>query len=349
MRSLSEPPYGEERLPFGNARQIAVEDSIEQVTTEKGKAAVLRDVDWAKDILLFKADGVGSKINVPIDIPEDGRYEIVADISEGPDYGDYTALFDGQPANVDTRKASTSEIPLPRSRKCFTITCPRSMSRETEPLGMYRLKKGRHTITLVCAVGKEQRSVGYNLGINDVVLQKVPEQPERPEEAPHCASAKAGAVFRGCPITFYITKLKTGSGSDRLASIRAIGSFGADAAPAVKAIAAALSDPDANVRGAAAASLAEIGPVAAPVIFALAKALSDSSPRVRDLAAVALGSMGPKAAPAISELVNALNDSVDYVRAPAAGVALGAIGPEAQAAVKPLAEKLLTKDEGLYR
>src|SRR6201997_843342 len=66
--NLTEPPYGYERLPYGNATQIAVEDSIDQVTTEKGTATVLRDVDWAKDILLFKADGVGSKINVPIDI-----------------------------------------------------------------------------------------------------------------------------------------------------------------------------------------------------------------------------------------------------------------------------------------
>ena len=304
---------------------------------------MLREVDWAKDLLWFQAEGEGSKINVPLDIPEDGKYEIVADIAQGPDYGDYTALLDGKPANVDTRKPSTSEIPLP-GPEVFHNYQPEIYVARDRTLGMYRLNKGRHTITLVC-VGKEPRSVGYNLGINDVVLEKVPEQPEPPVEAPRCTSPKAEPVFRGCPLSFYITKLKSSSQDERLASIRAIGAFGADAAPAVNAIVAALSDSDANVRGAAVTSLGQIRPAASAAVLALAKALSDSSPRVRDLAAVALEAMGPKAAPAVPELVSALNDPVDYVRAPAAD-ALGAIGPGAQAAVKPLAEKLLTQDEG---
>ena len=35
---LPEPPYGYERLPFGNATQLTIENSIQDVTTEKGKA-----------------------------------------------------------------------------------------------------------------------------------------------------------------------------------------------------------------------------------------------------------------------------------------------------------------------
>ena len=209
---------------------------------------------------------------------------------------------------------------------------------------MYRLTKGRHIITLIC-VGKEQRSVGYNLGINDVVIERVSDQPEPTLEAPRCASTKAGPLFRGCPLSFYVTRIQTGSQEERLAAIRAAGYFGADAAPAVGELAAALSDADANVREAAGSGASQIGPPAETAVPALAKALSDSNPRVRDLAAIALGSMGAKAARAIPELVKALNDSVDYVRAPAAD-ALGAIGPGAQAAVKPLAEKLLTDDQG---
>src|ERR1022692_1848408 len=79
-QELPEPPYGAARLPFGNATQIAVEDSVGDVTTEKGKVSVLRDVDWAKDLLWLQAEGEGSRINLPIDIPQDGRFEIVADI-----------------------------------------------------------------------------------------------------------------------------------------------------------------------------------------------------------------------------------------------------------------------------
>jgi len=65
---------------------------------------------------------------------------------------------------------------------------------------------------------------------------------------------------------------------------------------------------------------------------------------VRSLAAVALQAMGPVAATALPELVHALNDSVDYVRVPAAD-ALGALGPAGRAAVRPLAERLMVKDE----
>ncbi len=45
---LSEPPYGTERLPMGNALQIAVEDSLADVKVEKGKASVQREVDWGR-------------------------------------------------------------------------------------------------------------------------------------------------------------------------------------------------------------------------------------------------------------------------------------------------------------
>lgn len=57
-----------------------------------------------------------------------------------------------------------------------------------------------------------------------------------------------------------------------------------------------------------------------------------------------MGAIGPGAAPALPELVRALNDAVEYVRVPAAD-ALGAMGPAGRAAVRPLAERLLVKDE----
>ena len=121
-------PIGEARLPLGNAVQIAVEDSLAEVTTEKGKASVQREVDWGSDLLFFEAEGAGSRINIPLDVPEKGRYEIVARIAQAPDYGDYYALLDGKPTNLDNREALTSEIP-PRVRRFFITTCRRFMSR----------------------------------------------------------------------------------------------------------------------------------------------------------------------------------------------------------------------------
>ena len=81
---LAEPPFGEARLPLGNAQQIAVEYSLAEVTTIKGKASVQREVDWGRDLFSFEAEGVGSRIDIPLDVPQTGRYEVVARIARSP-------------------------------------------------------------------------------------------------------------------------------------------------------------------------------------------------------------------------------------------------------------------------
>jgi hypothetical protein len=340
---LSEPPFGDDRLPFGNATQIPIENSIANVTTEQGHASVLKDVDWAKDILYFQASGVGSKMNVPIDVGQAGLYEIVAEVAEGPDYGDYTVQVDGQAANLDTRQPATSEIPLP-GPEIFHNYLPELYVAQDRTLGMFQLKPGKHTITFI-VTGKDPHSVGYNLGVNDVVLERVENAPEVPDIREGMSRHGDGPVFRDFPLDSYVAKLKSASGEQRLVLIRAIGSFGADAAPACPQLIAALSDPSAVVREASAAALAQVGQRASTdALAALSKALTDADPEVRGLAAVALRSMGPRAVPAIPQLVQALNDRVDYVRVVAAG-ALGAMGASASAAVAPLVTKLLTKDE----
>ncbi len=299
---LPEPPYGYDRLPYGNATQIAVEDSIEQVTTEHGTASVLRDVDWAKDILLFKAEGVGSKVNVPIEIPEDGRYAIVADLAQASDYGDYTALFDGQPTNVDTRQPATSEIPLPGPEVFRNYLTELYVARD-RTLGMFKLTKGQHTLTFVCQ-GKDPRSVGYNLGINDVVLEEVADSGQADESVDKdkdkdegAGAATAAVVYRGRPLSYYVAKLKGSTSSERVKAIRAIGYFGGDGASAVGELVAALRDSSPQIRGAAAGSLALMGASAEAGIPSLATALSDTDAHVRCMAAIALEAMGPKSCP----------------------------------------------------
>jgi hypothetical protein len=342
---LPEPPYGAARLPYGNATQIAVEDSLGDVTTERGTASVLRDVDWAKDLLLFKAEGVGSKINVPLDIPDDGQYAIVAGLALASDYGDYTALFDGQPTNLDTRKPSTSEMPLP-GPEVFRNYLTELYVAKDRALGVFNLTKGRHTLSFVCQ-GKDPRSVGYNLGINEVVLEKVEgagesEAPTTPQEM--TKTSVAGVVYRGQPLSFYVAKLKSAKESERADAVRAIGAFGADAGSTGRELIALLSDPSPEVRGAAVTALGQLRSANASAITSLSQALSDTDPHVRDRAALALKALGPKAAPAVPQLIQALSDPVNYVRAPAAD-ALGAIGPGARDAVMALAQHLLLKKE----
>ncbi len=342
-KGLSEPPFGDDRLPFGNAIQIPIENSIAEVTTEQGHASVLKDVDWAKDILYFQASAVGAKMNVPIDVGEAGLYEIVAELAEGPDYGDYTVQVDGQAANLDTRQPATSETPLP-GPEIFHNYLPELYVAQDRTLGMFQLKPGRHTITFI-VTGKDQHSVGYNLGVNDVVLERMENAPEVPDVREGMSRQGEGPVFRGFPLGSYVAKLKSASQEQRPILIRAIGSFGADAASACPQLIVALSDPSAAVREASAAALAQVGKHASSdASAALSKALTDTDPEVRAPAAVALRSMGPKAARAIPQLVEALNDPVDYVRVVAAE-ALGAMGASASAAVAPLATKLLTQDQ----
>ena len=343
---MAEPPYGEDRLPLGNAQQIAVEDSLADVISEKGKASVQREVDWGRDLLFFEAEGTGSRINVPLDIPEKGRYEIVARIAQAPDYGDYYALLDGKPTNLDNRKPETSEIPA-AGPEVFHNYLSEIYVAVDRPLGWLDLDKGRHIVSFVC-VGRDGRSSGYNLGINDVVLEKVPQVVAAVPSTPlPGAPQNGGIVYRGLPLSAYLQQLKTASGSRRAQLVRVLGAFGEDAGPAVRAVEEALTDPGANIRSAAAWALSQMGAAGAPAIPALEKTLGDEDPRVRSLSAVALRSMGAKAMDALPALVRALSDPEAYVRAPVAD-AIGNVGPAAKAAVRPLSERLLTAGEQVY-
>jgi HEAT repeats len=210
----------------------------------------------------------------------------------------------------------------------------------------------------VC-VGRDDRSAGYNFGVEDLILESLPTsagefepevkhqlEPELPAAVP--TETPGTPVYRGHPLADYVAKLQQAAEPGRADLLRAIGSFGADGAPAAGLVAGTLADSEEQVRAAAAWSLSQIGAPAAKsapaTVGALAKALSDPNPKVRSLAAVALEAMGPAAAAALPELVRGLNDPADYVRAKAAD-ALGAMGPGERAAVRPLADRLLVKDE----
>ncbi|HVP48422.1 MAG TPA: DUF2961 domain-containing protein [Bryobacteraceae bacterium] len=343
---LPEPPYGEARLPLGNALQIAVEDSLADVTTDKGKASVQREVDWGRDLLFFEAESAGARINLPLDVPEKGRYEIVARIAQAPDYGDYYALLDGKPTNLDNRTAETSEVPS-AGPEVFHNFLGEIYVAVDRPLGWLDLEKGRHTLTFVC-VGRDSRSSGFNLGINDVVLERVPAATGAAPPPKYAqASESTGIVYRGLPLSAYVHQLKNADETGRAEIIRSLGAFGADAAPAVNQLAQLLGDSEPAVRAAAAWALSQTGAAGAGAVPALAKSLTDEDPRVRSLSAVALRSMGPRAVAAVPALTKALSDSAPYVRAPAAD-ALGSIGPPAKSAVQPLSTRLLINGDQAY-
>ncbi len=345
---LPEPPYGSDRLPLGNASQLTIENAIDIVTSEHGAARVLKEVDWEKDLLFFEAEGPGAKVNIPIEIPEDGKYEFIGLIAQAPNYGHYAALMDGQPMNVDERQPSTSEIPLPGPDVIYGYLPEVYVARDWS-LGMVDLAKGRHTLTFVC-MGKDSHSAGYNFGINDVVLEKMPRLGEDDgvaDESTASTVTTAGPMYRGRSLRDYVRALESPSGRSRIKEMYALGEFGSDGASAVPLLTAGLSDPSSDVRAAAASSLAKIGAGNDEVVGALAHALEDSEPQVRILAGLALKSLGPQSGSAVPDLTAALKDSELPVRL-AAAQALGAIGAKAEPAVPTLAAILADKNEGRF-
>lgn len=340
---LVEPPYGEERLPLGNAIQIAVEESVAEVKTEKGKVSVQREVDWGRDLLFFEAEGPGARIDLPLDVPSTGRFEILARIAQAPDYGNYYALLDGKPLNLDNREALTSEIPT-TGPAILQNYLPEIYVAVEHPLGWLQLEKGRHTLSFVCT-GRDGRSAGYYLGINDLVLERIPEaDPGRAGATPVGAYTGVEAVYRGRPLSYYRKQL---TGANRAAVLRSIGAFCEDAGAAASEVGEALKDSDAGVRVAAAWALSQMGPAGAKGVPGLIKSLADPDPLVRSLSVVALRSMGPKAVDAVPALIHALSDAEPTVRSPAAD-ALGHIGPAAKSAVNALAARLRVEGEVIY-
>ena len=343
---LPEPPYGEARLPLGNAEQIAVEDSLAAVKTVMGKASVQKEVDWGRDLLFFEAADKGARIDIPIDVRASGRYEIVVRIAQAPDYGDYTALLDGKATNFDSRQAATSEIPS-SGLQVYHNYLPEVYVAVEAPLGWMELTQGRHTLSFICA-GKDSRSAGYNFGINDVVLERVDGGGGTDSQALTISAdgnnPTGVAVYRGVPLQGYLLEYRRASAAARPALLRAVGAFGAGAAPAIDDLTKALKDSDPEVRVAAAWALSQMGVAAAPAVPALGVALSDANPRVRSLGAVALRAMGRPASGAMTALVNALGDDAPYVRALAAD-ALGNIGPAAKPAVPVLTNRLVAAKE----
>lgn len=197
-------------------------------------------------------------------------------------------------------------------------------------------------MSFVCT-GRDGRSAGYFLGINDVVLEHVPEAGAQVTKTHPFVPTKE-AVYRGVPLSAWRKML---AGTSRADVLRSIGAFREDAAPAVIEVVEMLKDPDAGVRSAAAWALSQMGPAGVKGVPALAKSLSDPDPSVRSLSAVALRSIGLKAVDAVPALIQALADPEPTVRAPAAD-ALGHIGPAANSAIDALSARLMVQGEVVY-
>ena len=345
-RDQPEPPYGAARLPQGNARQIEVENLIADVTSTGGKASVQRDVFWSKDLLVFEATGPGSRLDVPLDVPDDGTYEIIAQTGLNPDYGIYTMLLDGTPTG------ETVELEHEPGANAGTTSGIDSYYVETlvgedHLLGWRTLTKGRHTVSFVCT-GKNPLSSGHTLGLDTLVLSHVA-SPAHPGQNTASAEGRADRIRRlgargGAAVPTDITSLvdALGAADDgvREAAAWSFTQLGRAAAPAVAALTRALGDADPIVRGLAALALRDAGSAAtAPALATLTSHLADDDENVRMMTAQAIASQGRQARSAMAALIAAsqVKGQHPHVLRSLAD-ALGLIGPDARDALPALRE-----------
>src|SRR6185436_5374643 len=287
-------PYGSARLPQGNAIQFEVEKVFDQVKTEKGAASVFPDLFWSKDVLIFKADGPGSRIEIPFEVEEAGDYELYTQIAMGSDYGIYNVLLDGKPPVAPVLEHEPGADVRPELS--FDGYAYETYVGRDYQVGWPRLTKGRHTLTYVC-LGKDAASTGYVLGVDNIVLAEVGAK----------GWAKAAQVKPPAVPTDLAGATKALSDPDpvvRGLTARELGNMGAAAAPATDALAARLKDSDWIVRMAAAEALTAIGPKAATAVPALTAAAGQSGENVNVVRACAeaLGAIGPAAKSAVPVL-----------------------------------------------
>ena len=332
-----EPPYGAGRLPHGRATQIEVEQSFADVKTEGGKVSVQKEVFWGKDLLFFEGQGPGSKIHVPFDVADAGRYELVAQVAHSPDYGNYSVLLDGKAL---TGEGELEHEPGATVGGALSINAyfTETVVAEDHLIGWFTLTPGRHTVTFVCT-GKHPDSTGYFLGIDTLVLAKIG---PFVESEPVRRARELRAIGERRSLDAAQRKALDAALRDPAADVReaaawAIGQAEGAKGSFVPSLVAALGDTDPVVRGLAAVALRDAGADAKVPLDPLVSHLRDDDVNVRMMSAQAIASLGPGAAPAIDALIQACRRPDEHVHVQRSlADALGAIGPAAKTALPDL-------------
>jgi hypothetical protein len=328
-----EPPYGAARLPHGNARQIEVENLIEGVKADRGRAEVQKEVFWSRDLLHFQAKEPGAAFDIPFDVEQDGRYELLAQVAHAPDYGIYETWLDGKPLGQEVQLEHEPGANLGGGTRIDAYRDEIYVA-EDHLLAWRELSRGRHTLSFRC-VGKNQLSAGYDLGVDTLILSRVGE-PQKTGGATAAELRRMGE--RGDASGAQVRQgLTDPDPFVREAAAWALTQSSGDAARSAPLLAKALEDGDPVVRGLAAVALRNCGGCAESAMSGLIKGIQGDDPNVRIACADAIAQLGPKGAPAIDALIQAAQAPGQHAHVlRSVATALGAIGPAAERALPAL-------------
>ncbi len=340
-RGLPPVPYGTARLPHGNAVQLQTEEVVAAIKAEGGTVTVLPELFWGKDVVLFEAEGRGSRMDVPFAVATAGRYELSVQAAHSFDYGSYTTLLDGQPTAAAEIEHEPGATVLGNEINAYYHE---TYVGADHFVGWFDLTAGDHVLSFVCT-GRDSRSSGYGLGIDNLVLART--GPEAwPGEGGVVAAAEAVLALAELPAADLTAQLPTLTASlaaadpaVRRSALQVLIARDEMGAVPVLGFGSLLSDPDPVVRGLAAVALRDLGPAGEAAMQDLIAALSDPDPNVRLTAADAIATKGPTAIVAIPALVRACQVKGEEVHVQRSLVsALGAIGPPAREALPVLRE-----------
>jgi len=341
-----EPPYGSARLPHGNATQIEVEENLAGTSTVGGTVEVQEEVFWSKDILFFQADGPGSRIDVPFDVPETGTYELIASLAKAPDYGRYRVLIDGRPPGEGAELEHEPGANLgagPAIENYFHEI----YVGEDHVLGWPHLTEGTHSVSFVNA-GRSPESTGFHLGIDALVLARVAGEAGDAVRDSASVDVLADRIRRwgeaGVPGEGVLEQvgeaLSNGSADERIAAAWALTQFKGAASPLTTQLVEALGSPDHVLRGLAAVALRDMGSLSEDVIDRVAERLeADRDDGVRMMLAWAIAAQGEGGLRTMPTLMKVgVTPGLDAHVQRAIADAFGAMGPAAADAAPVLDE-----------
>jgi hypothetical protein len=109
---------------------------------------------WSNNAQLFWHGGaVGATLDLLVDVPADGAWDVVIELTQAPDYAQLTFEVDQHPVD-----------------RPFDGYAPQVVGPVTVPLGIFAMQRGQRPVSLKI-IGRNPSSSGFLAGVDRVVLK----------------------------------------------------------------------------------------------------------------------------------------------------------------------------------